>query len=627
MKKLLILVFLTISPATIFASEDTEVVLQLIDYVGVDYPEAVAQGRIINEAEYQEMLDFSKAISEMVGRMPESEGKPSLREESARLSDLIAAKQEAALIRASTQNLRKTVMTHYPVNTRPNTAPDIPRGALLYREQCAACHGAQGMGDGQLATGLEPPPTDFTDRARARQRSLYGLFNTITLGVDETAMTAFSHLPASDRWALAFYASGLHLTQQEIADGKSAFAAGGDVVDSLSIDTLTTVEPAELADPASNIYAYLRTAPGDIFTDDKQPVEFAITQLRESLNAYRSNEREQAYKAAVQAYLEGFELIEAGLSNIDYALLLKVEAQFVDYRNAIRRGAPLPEVTDKAEELENNLLAAKDILASGGLSPSVAFASALIILSREGLEAILILGAIAAFMLKTGRRDALPYLHFGWISALLLGVVTWIVSNHVISISGATRELTEGITALFAAVVLFYVGFWMHNKLNAQRWNKFIQEKIQTALDKQALWTLTLVSFAAVYREVFETVLFYQALWGQVGESGKPMILGGFGTAAVLLVVVAWLIFKYSVRIPLRQFFAISAIIMFVLSFIFVGKGVIALQEAGYLPVSPIPLPRIDLLGIYPSLQSFGMQLALVAFATVLVLYNRRSPA
>src|SRR6185503_20446670 len=119
------------------------------------------------------------------------------------------------------------------------------------------------------------------------------------------------------------------------------------------------------------------------------------------------------------------------------------------------------------------LARARAALEVEGLPPGAAFASAFLILLREGLEAILVLAAIIALLVKSGRRDALPWVHGGWIIALLLGGLTWWIASYVVRISGATREMTEGVTALVAAAVLLYVGFWMHSKSQASRWQTF----------------------------------------------------------------------------------------------------------------------------------------------------------
>jgi len=211
--------------------------------------------------------------------------------------------------------------------------------------------------------------------------------------------------------------------------------------------------------------------------------------------------------------------------------------------------------------------------------------------------------------------------------ALLLGVATWVAATYVVDVSGASRELTEGITALFAAAVLLYVGFWLHDKLHAQRWKEFIETRVHGALNQGTVWSIALVAFVAVYREVFETVLFYQALWLQAGGDGRHMVVMGFLSAAAVLVVLSWLIFKFSVRLPLRLFFGINSVLLYVLAVVFAGKGVAALQEAGKLPVSPIDFPTIDVLGIYPNLQALGLQLLLILAAAVFLMLNRRRAA
>ena len=129
--------------------------------------------------------------------------------------------------------------------------------------------------------------------------------------------------------------------------------------------------------------------------------------------------------------------------------------------------------------------------------------SAFVILVREGLEAILIVAAIVALLIKANRRDSLPWVHVGWIGALILGGLTWVLASYVINISGATREVTEGVTALIAAAILLYVGFWMHSKSYARQWQDYLARRLQGALSGRTMGALALVSFLAVYREAF----------------------------------------------------------------------------------------------------------------------------
>lgn len=256
------------------------------------------------------------------------------------------------------------------------------------------------------------------------------------------------------------------------------------------------------------------------------------------------------------------------------------------------------------------------------LTPGMGFASAFIILLREGLEAILILAAIAAFLSKVQRRDALRYVHFGWIAALLVGFVTWLAAKYLINFSGASRELTEGLTALFTTTMLIYVGFWLHNYTHTQRWLRFLHDKMQQTLASGTLWSLALISFVAVYRELVETVLFYETLWIQTPSAGQSYIVAGFISALLMLMILAWAIFRFSVKLPLRLFFQVNAALLLALAVIFAGKGIVALQEAGKLPADAIPVPTIPILGIYPTLESIGLQVALIGMIIAWLAYK-----
>ena len=371
--------------------------------------------------------------------------------------------------------------------------------------------------------------------------------------------------------------------------------------------------------------AWLRSHPEALFTQQQgSTLSIARENLEKSLSAYKQGDHKAAHELAVTAYLEGFELVEGNLDNIDHALRLQIESGMTRFRSLIKDEASAEKLQSQAALLNNLLLTAEQKLSSTQLSATAAFASALMILLREGLEAILVIAALAAFLVKTNRRDGLRYLYAGTGLAFLLGIVTWYVSANVVEIGGAGRELTEGFAALFAAAMLFYVGFWLHSKTGAAQWKDFIQGSIRKALSKGTLWGLSGLAFIAVYREIFETVLFYQALWLQTGEEGRGMILSGFLVASALLILLAWLILRYSTCLPLRQFFAVTSVFMFVLAVVFAGKGIAALQEAGKLPVNVINFPRIDLLGIYPNLEGLGVQLALVFLAVLLLWKSNR---
>ena len=198
------------------------------------------------------------------------------------------------------------------------------------------------------------------------------------------------------------------------------------------------------------------------------------------------------------------------------------------------------------------------------------------------------------------------------------------ISDVERAVTGAGREITEGVTALVAAVMLLYVGFWMHRHSHAARWKAFIETRVATALSGRTMWALASISFLAVYREAFETVLFYQALWVEAGTDGRLAVGVGFAAAALGLVALAWLILKAGLRLPLGLFFGVGSILMALLAVVLAGKGIAALQEAGSLPVQPLDLPAVPSLGLYPTWQGVLTQIAVVLLIVAAFAYSRR---
>lgn len=620
MKRLLILLLLCLGSLSASAA-NIQQLIQLVDYVGVDYGGAVNNGEIINSFEYDEMQDFSGAIAEQVATLPASEARQQLTVQAAELAGLVDARADAVAVKALTAAMRQVFIKGFDVTVTPRSAPDLKAASVLYSQQCVSCHGLTGQGDGLLAASLDPPPTDFTERARYMDRTVMGLYNTISQGLQGTAMQAYTDLDEAQRWALAFYVGQMAAPVDEQQRG--AAQAGLLAADAglLQIEYIATHTPAEVeaahGEDGLAVMAWLRAYPEKFFanTSGNQLLQFSRLKLAESLAAYKAGDRQAAYELAVEAYLEGFELMEGNINAVDPELRKDIESAMTGYRNLIRKDAGAEAVEAGVVNIETLLDVAVNKLETTALSGKTAFVSALVILLREGLEALLVIAALAAFLIKTDRRDGLVYLYAGIAAAFVLGAATWIAANTFIDISGAQRELTEGFAALFAAAVLFSVGFWMHSKTSAIQWQAFIETSLKRHLGTGTLWGLAGLSFIAVYREMFEVVLFYQALWVQASVEGQSMIFSGLLTAAVLLVILGWLILRYSTRLPLRQFFAVSGIFMLVLAFVFTGNGIAALQEAGEIPLDPINIPSFELLGIHANIQSTGMQLLLVIVA------------
>lgn len=614
------------------AMQDAEAALHVLDYLGVDYPATVHDGKVLDPAEYAEQLEFSERLTTLMANLPPADpAAERLREQAHQVHALIKQRAPGQELKAISTTMSHDLILTYKVATAPRHLPDIAQAATTFQAHCSGCHGSEGRGDGPDALGLTPAPANFLDRARQDQRSLYGLYNTISLGVEGTAMRSFAEeLNSEQRWALAFYVGSLAYPPSLTERGAGRWQQQPPTeLNSLSALTALTMTEAQgrWGDDGPAVLAYLRQHPEQLMPKASENLALARTKLAESLKAFSTGNREDAQSAAVAAYLEGFEPLENGLRARDPALVQQIEKAMANYRQALRKSTSSEDVQVKHEQALSLLNQAETRMQDERLSSGAAFFSAFIILLREGLEAILVLAAIAAVLIKTGRRDALRYLHAGWISALLLGGATWGLASYVIGISGAGRELTEGITALLAAAVLLYVGFWLHGKTQGQRWQQFVKTRIQNALQGGALWMLALASFLAVYREVFETVLFYQALWLQSTAEAGSALFAGITTAAGLLVLLGWIILRSSLRLPLRLVFNINSVIMLVLAVAFAGHGINNLQEAGHLPVDPVSFPHIGLLGVYPNLEALLTQGALILLIGGILWIERRRNA
>lgn len=601
---------------------------RLLDYIAVDYDGAVSDGRITSPSEYAEMTEFSASAAAKIAALPANPQRQGLVDGVVRLQRLIADKAPKQDVAQAGHGLAAALLAAYPVPLAPANAPSFARGKALYAQNCAACHGIAGDGHGPNAASLSTPPIAFTDRARAEQRSIFALYQVITQGIDGTAMPSWDSLPSQDRWALAFYAGHFAFTDQQVSEGKHLWASGPSLHKLVpDLKTLAGLRPATLAktigqDKADAVFAYLRRHPDAVVQQPSGSLDLVRTRLADSLAAYRAGQRKQAQDLALSAYLDGFEPIEPTLGARDATLMTRIESEMGQYRAAIGRDVSADDATRRVQILNGLFDDAEAALASNSGSELTTFVGAATILLREGLEALLIVVAMIAFLRKAERVEVLPYVHGGWISALTAGVATWAVATYAIGISGASRELTEGFGSIFAAVVLLSVGIWMHGKAQADQWQRYIRDKMTKALTGRSAWLLFGLAFIVVYREVFETILFYAALWTQ-GNGGA--MLAGAGVAVAALAIIAWAMLRYSRDLPIAKFFNYSAWLMAVLTVVLAGKGVAALQEAGIINIAPlVAAPRVSLLGIFPTVQSLAAQAAMLIAIALGFSFNRR---
>jgi high-affinity iron transporter len=351
--------------------------------------------------------------------------------------------------------------------------------------------------------------------------------------------------------------------------------------------------------------------------------------LDQAFESYRGGDAEAGKDWVDEAYYGYYEKLgfeKTVMAHISGSRAADAEYEFGLIKKAMLGPAPESEVLGHIDRLKTILVEDARTLDGQQGNPLATFVGSLIIILREGFEAILVVGAIVASLIKSGAKDKTRAVYLGALVAIGASIVLAIALNALTALAGANQEIIEGVTILIAVPMLVYVSNWIASKSDGQAWAAYIKGKTDASLGRGGVFALALVAFLAVFREGAETILFYQALQAQ--DSGGPMIWLGLAVGVVLLTVVYLLIRFLSIRLPMRPFFLGTGVILALMAFVFTGSGIKELQEGGVLPITPVAgFPSIDLLGIYPSAETLvGQALVLVLMASLFaVAFHRQS--
>jgi len=588
-----------------------------------EYRLGVESGRVVAPAEVAEATLFLGESRRSAELLPESSRGETIRQVDSLIA-LVRRTAAPAVVDARVQHLVKSLSARYNVvlDQLPADAPSLARGASVYRESCSGCHGQLGRGDGPLGRALDPKPADLADLSALKGTSPLDFYRRISIGVVGTAMPAFeARLSAEDRWAVALYASLLRLPpatgsvppamQQFSTTGKmsdeqvlAALGANKQTVDALArVAAVRSFQP----DAASNVNS-------QVFSQVRAQVESTYALARRGDTSASSR--------AFDAYMT-FEQVESAVRVKNPGLANDLEAAFAALRTRAAGGATIAELGRIRLQLEAGLENAERILADR-LSPANLFVQSFIILLREGLEALLVVGALLTFLTKMGAAHRKRDIHIGVGAAVVASLFTAFAVETIFELTPAKREALEGATMVVATGVLFYVSYWLLSKMEVAKWNHFVKSKVQDALTSGSGLALASAAFLAVYREGFETVLFYKALFVSGGSGAASMpIIAGIALGSLVMVAVYFGINRFGLRLPLKPFFGVTSAFLYYMAFVFGGKGVAELQEGGLLPTTIIPgAPRVPALGIYPTLESLLVQAVLVALLLVALIWT-----
>jgi high-affinity iron transporter len=564
-------------------AQDWHRVVALLEYLQGDYGLAVERQ---DADELEEQRGLADEVVQQLQGFGE-DGTPYLAHAQALKAAIARGDDAAAVTQACAELVAQLVREQHLVRA-PRRTPNLAWGAESFQKACAACHGADGRADTEMSRTLSPAPASFHDAERMASMTPYKAFNTLAFGVPGTAMPAFPQLSADERWALAFH---LFTLRQPPCTHRPPAA---------TLELLATSTDGELARRfgADEVACLRRVLP----QPDESPLVLAQRGLDEALRHSSQGAHDAARQAVVDAYLMGLEPVEPLLRARDPGLVAKLEAAFTRARLAAQRG----------EGLEAEVRAAQALLAEAQ-GPHAAgdfwsvFIAALLILLREGFEAVVVVGALLAVLKKLGATAHARVVHAGWASALVVGAVAF-ASGHAL-LAGANREWLESVVALAAVGMLLYAALWVNTHAQVSQSMGSLRARMLNAVGRRSALGLFVIAFTAVGRESLETALFLEGL---ATDSVRGAVWGALAGLGALFLLVA-VIRRVGFVLPMKTLFSASTVLLLATAVVLLGKGLHGLQELGVLGLLPVRFVTIDVLGVFPDAVSLLPQLALAA--------------
>lgn len=570
------------------AQEEARRIAFSLEIAAAEYQKAVT-APVLDKVEQQEAVDFLVQARARFKRLAAAEGLDDFNAEpvdaqlAALEAEARAGKGDPGAFRGRAARAGADVASAFGATAAVVPPGQVSKkaGAEVYRMHCAMCHGAKGDGRGPAYPGLNPKPARFDDAAAMARIPPAELFRVVAVGVDGTSMTAFDdRLTEGQRWDVVYhlYSFTGH------ANAEAAAAVQGE-------------------DPAGG---------GPSGGPDFGPAVAAVkAELSRVVSLAASGDASGAANAATDAYLR-FEPVEPSLRALAPGETAALETAFGDFRNAVRSGAP--DAAARAADIAGRLDAlAAPREARGALGT---FAQSFLIIAREGFEAILIVGAIGALLARAGRKALLATFYGGAWAAVAASFATAWALEAVFRVTPVQQEALEGLVMLVAAATLVYVAGWMLDAAAMGDWNRWLRERLgKASAEGGGGLTLASVSFLAVYREGFETVLFYKALWA-MDPGQAPALTAGFLAGAAALAGLFLLMKRGSLRVPMRPFFLGTGALLFAMAFTFAGQAPAEFQAAGWLSATPTPWSlSVAWAGVNPTWESALPQLLLAALA------------
>jgi high-affinity iron transporter len=549
-----------------------------LQYLDGDYPPAVASH---DESELTEQRGFAQdAYDTAVALGPEAQA---LLPELASIRDRIGEAKDPEGVSRDCRALALKVIELGHLEVSPRRPPDLALGQQVWTKSCAACHGANGDAATDVAKALKPPPANFHDEKVMGALTPYKAFNVTAFGVKGTAMVPLPDLSDDERWAVSFFLFTLRQPACAALPEKHA-----------TLEQLATSTDGQLG---PNVACLRRVMPA---LDKTQALFAARDGVEKAMGLHQAGKIDAAKKELVDAYLNGVEPIEPLLRARDATRVSELEGGFTrmrlaagDARRFDAEGATLVRLLDKT--------------ARGGTASDFwsVMLTAMLILLREGFEALVVVVALLAVLKKMGATSHARTVHLGWSSALVAGGIAFALGHSLLA--AADREWMETLVGFVAVGMLVYAALWLNARANTSRFMGELREKMTGALGRGSAFGLFAIAFTAVGRESFETALFLEGL---AGDSLKGAVYGaGLGMVALALLVA--FVVRVGFRLPMKTLFNASTVMLVATAVVMLGKSIHGLQELGVLPLLPLPFVELPALGVFSDAFTLLPQLVL----------------
>ena len=576
------------------SQDNVKKIIMMLNIGAKEFEEGVKDGKVVVAPEYEESQIFLQQATERFSKISEKiKNEKELNKISPhfpKLLEMINNKADSQKVWDKVNILNSELMKTFEIeiNKTPITPVSLENGKNIFEKNCSSCHGLTGNGDGPVAKNLNPSPAKLSDPKLTGDKNTeaYDNFEVINVGIANTGMKAWAGtLSEGQIWDVTYYIR--------------TFSNNNVRLPSVNQE-VTTIEN----------------------NSDSKNTEQVVSEVRKlvlkSYDQFEKGKIENAAESAFDAYMT-YEKIESNLISQDKPLGVKLESAFSDYRGEIKSGAPLQDIKKLHNAILLDLSKAEELL-KDKVGFSGLFLQSFSIIVREGFEAILIIAALIAFLRKSKNESSIKTIHIGVIVGILGSFLTAYVVHELLHLNMASQELLEGWIMLVSVVILFWVSYWLVSNIDNKKWQKYINTKMHEALSKGNTFTLSAVAFISVYREGFETVLFYKALFLYAGKTTGG-IVPGFVAGCIVLAGVFYLVNHLGMRIPIKWFFGFTSVLLYYMAFTFMGKGIHELQMGEQFSLTAVEfLPSISWLGMYPTWETFiGQAILFLLFIFALV--------